>query len=114
VAAGTGASGGRSAGRPRIASGLAGLRTVLAVIWQRPVRALAVAWPTMAITRREKTMTNAIEASGLVKRFGKTTALAGVDLVARPGTVLGVLGPKAPAITDKRSVARFEPRSKLP
>jgi oleandomycin transport system ATP-binding protein len=38
-------------------------------------------------------MTNAIEASGLVKRFGKTTALAGVDLVARPGAVLGVLGP---------------------
>jgi oleandomycin transport system ATP-binding protein len=38
-------------------------------------------------------MTNAIEASGLVKRFGKTTALAEVDLVARPGTVLGVLGP---------------------
>jgi oleandomycin transport system ATP-binding protein len=38
-------------------------------------------------------MTNAIEASGLAKRFGKTTALAGVDLVARPGTVLGVLGP---------------------
>jgi len=38
-------------------------------------------------------MTNAIEASGLIKRFGKTTALAGVDLVARQGTVLGVLGP---------------------
>jgi oleandomycin transport system ATP-binding protein len=38
-------------------------------------------------------MTNAIEASRLVKRFGKTTALAGIDLVARPGTVLGVLGP---------------------
>jgi len=38
-------------------------------------------------------MTNAIEASGLVKHFGKTTALAGVDLVARQGTVLGVLGP---------------------
>ena len=38
-------------------------------------------------------MTNAIEAQGLVKRFGKTTALAGVDLVARTGTVLGVLGP---------------------
>jgi oleandomycin transport system ATP-binding protein len=37
--------------------------------------------------------TNAIEATGLVKRFGKTTALAGVDLVARPGRVLGVLGP---------------------
>ncbi|HYT10274.1 MAG TPA: ATP-binding cassette domain-containing protein [Mycobacteriales bacterium] len=38
-------------------------------------------------------MTYAIEAEGLVKRFGGTTALAGVDLAARPGTVLGVLGP---------------------
>ena len=35
----------------------------------------------------------AIEAEGLVKRFGQTTALAGVDLAVRPGTVLGVLGP---------------------
>jgi oleandomycin transport system ATP-binding protein len=38
-------------------------------------------------------MTYAFQAEGLVKRFGKTTALAGVDLAARPGTVLGVLGP---------------------
>jgi oleandomycin transport system ATP-binding protein len=38
-------------------------------------------------------MTPAFEAEGLVKRFGKTTALAGVDLAARPGTVLGLLGP---------------------
>jgi oleandomycin transport system ATP-binding protein len=38
-------------------------------------------------------MTHAIQAEGLAKRFGKTTALAGVDLVARTGTVLGVLGP---------------------
>jgi oleandomycin transport system ATP-binding protein len=37
--------------------------------------------------------TNAIEAHGLIKRFGKTTALAGVDLTARSGTVLGLLGP---------------------
>jgi len=36
---------------------------------------------------------NAIEARGLVKRFGKTTALGGVDLTARTGTVLGLLGP---------------------
>ena len=35
----------------------------------------------------------AIEAENLVKRFGETTALAGVDLAVRPGTVLGVLGP---------------------
>ena len=38
-------------------------------------------------------VTNAIEAHGLVKRFGKTTALAGVDLTARTGSVLGLLGP---------------------
>jgi len=35
----------------------------------------------------------AIETHGLVKRFGKTTALAGVDLTARAGSVLGLLGP---------------------
>ena len=35
----------------------------------------------------------AIEATGLTKSFRKTTALAGVDLAARTGTVLGVLGP---------------------
>ena len=38
-------------------------------------------------------MSNAIEAHGLTKRFGSTQALAGIDLVAREGTVLGVLGP---------------------
>ncbi|MFR9725442.1 ATP-binding cassette domain-containing protein [Streptomyces sp. MS19] len=38
-------------------------------------------------------MTYAFRTTGLVKRFGDTTALAGVDLAARPGTVLGVLGP---------------------
>jgi oleandomycin transport system ATP-binding protein len=37
--------------------------------------------------------TYAIETHGLVKRFGKTTALAGVDLTARAGSVLGLLGP---------------------
>ena len=35
----------------------------------------------------------AITAEGLVKRFGETTALAGVDLAVRTGTVLGLLGP---------------------
>ena len=38
-------------------------------------------------------MTAAIRAEGLVKSFGKTRALAGVDLAAEVGTVLGVLGP---------------------
>jgi oleandomycin transport system ATP-binding protein len=38
-------------------------------------------------------MSCAFQAEGLVKRFGKTTALAGVDLAARQGTVVGLLGP---------------------
>ncbi len=38
-------------------------------------------------------MSYAIQAEGLVKRFGGTTALAGADLAARTGTVLAVLGP---------------------
>ncbi len=38
-------------------------------------------------------MTKAIEATGLTKRFGKTQALAGIDLEVDEGRVLGVLGP---------------------
>ena len=38
-------------------------------------------------------MDHAIWAEGLVKRFGETTALDGVDLSVRPGTVVGLLGP---------------------
>ena len=38
-------------------------------------------------------MDTCIQAAGLVKRFGGTTALNGVDLQAPTGSVLGVLGP---------------------
>jgi oleandomycin transport system ATP-binding protein len=38
-------------------------------------------------------MTAAIEARGLVKHFGKTRALDGIDLTVEEGRVLGVLGP---------------------
>ena len=38
-------------------------------------------------------MTFAIRAEGLVRRFGATTALDGVDLEVPTGTVLGLLGP---------------------
>ena len=38
-------------------------------------------------------MSYAIQAEGLVKRFGATTALAGVDFEVARGTVLGLLGP---------------------
>jgi oleandomycin transport system ATP-binding protein len=38
-------------------------------------------------------MTAAIEAKGLIKHFGKTKALDGIDLTVDEGRVLGVLGP---------------------
>jgi daunorubicin resistance ABC transporter ATP-binding subunit len=38
-------------------------------------------------------MTLAIEAAGLVKRYGEVVALDGVDLAVPAGSVLGVLGP---------------------
>ena len=39
------------------------------------------------------TETPAIEAEGLVKRYGKTTALSGLDLTVPAGVVYGLLGP---------------------
>jgi ABC-2 type transport system ATP-binding protein len=38
-------------------------------------------------------MTDMIEATGVVKRFGKTLALDGLELVAEQGAILAVLGP---------------------
>ena len=38
-------------------------------------------------------MSHAIQVEGLVKRFGETTALDGIDLAVDTGTILGLLGP---------------------
>ncbi|MEP6760131.1 MAG: ATP-binding cassette domain-containing protein [Sporichthyaceae bacterium] len=38
-------------------------------------------------------MTNAIEATGLVKKYGEVIALDGLDLEVAEGTVMGLLGP---------------------
>jgi len=38
-------------------------------------------------------MTYSIVAEGLAKRFGETTALDGIDLAVRSGSVFGLLGP---------------------
>jgi oleandomycin transport system ATP-binding protein len=46
----------------------------------------------------------AIEAEGLVKRFGKTLAVDGVDLTVQPGMVLGLLGPNG---AGKTTVVRM-------
>lgn len=45
------------------------------------------------MTRKDNRGGNAVEVRGLVKHFGATKALDGVDLDVREGTVLGVLGP---------------------
>ena len=51
-------------------------------------------------------MTAIIEAHGLIKRYGKTRALDGLDLVAHSGQVVAVLGPNgAGKTTFVRSVA---------
>ncbi len=51
-------------------------------------------------------MTATIEARGLTKRFGKTTALDGLDLIADAGQVVAVLGPNgAGKTTFVRTVA---------
>src|SRR5260370_39153474 len=47
-----------------------------------------------------------LEARGLMKRYGKTQALAGLDLVAEPGRVVALLGPNgAGETTFVRAVA---------
>ncbi|MGY1615803.1 ATP-binding cassette domain-containing protein [Geodermatophilus sp. SYSU D00691] len=49
-------------------------------------------------------MTDAIVVDGLVKRFGDTTALDGVDLTVTEGSVLGLLGPNG---AGKTTVVRI-------
>src|SRR6266511_2287543 len=52
------------------------------------------AWPKKKTTLDERSlMTEMIRTSGLVKRFGKVTALDGLDLAVPRGTILGLLGP---------------------
>jgi ABC-2 type transport system ATP-binding protein len=51
-------------------------------------------------------LTPILEASGLMKRYGKTQALAGLDLVVSPGRVVALLGPNgAGKTTFVRAVA---------
>ncbi|MBC7551836.1 MAG: ATP-binding cassette domain-containing protein, partial [Cellulomonas sp.] len=49
-------------------------------------------------------MSDAVSARGLVKRYGKVTALDGVDISVPTGTVLGLLGPNG---AGKTSVVRI-------
>src|SRR5213083_1448751 len=49
-------------------------------------------------------MEHAVYAEGLHKRYGRTTALAGVDLAVPPGTICGLLGPNG---AGKTTVVRI-------
>jgi oleandomycin transport system ATP-binding protein len=54
---------------------------------------MVVAMTTMTTRLTDAGGTAAVEVRGLVKHYGATKALDGVDLDVRQGTVLGVLGP---------------------
>ena len=82
------------------ASGLAWICTQNAVRTGREKRSGTVTGRGLACA----VMTDAIVVEGLVKRFGATTALDGVDLTVAEGSVLGLLGPNG---AGKTTVVRI-------
>jgi ABC-2 type transport system ATP-binding protein len=49
--------------------------------------------PAASATLAHRTADPIIAASGVVKRYGETTAVAGLDLAIWPGEIFGILGP---------------------
>ena len=61
--------------------------------------------PTPSITRGAPSGgTLAVEAVGLVKSFGGTRAVSGVDLAVARGSIYGLLGPNGAGALDRKSV----------
>src|SRR5437879_533463 len=80
-----------------------------AMITPDAVRAIQSLWPATEAGGAPATKPDLIpilEARGLMKRYGKTQALAGLDLVVNPGRVVALLGPNgAGKTTLVRAVA---------
>ena len=62
----------------------------------RPPAAVGLLWERMPVTP-------IVEARGLTKHFGRTQALAGLDLVAQSGRVVALLGPNGAGKTTTGS-----------
>lgn len=58
------------------------------------------------VDRMTRTDKNAVEVRGLVKHYGETKALDGVDLDVREGTVLAVLGANGAGKTTSCAACR--------
>jgi ABC-type multidrug transport system ATPase subunit len=55
-------------------------------------------------------MAAALEARGLVKRFGATRALAGIDVCLKPGTITALIGPSGSGKTTLlRAISLIDP-----
>ena len=83
------------------------------------VRLSVAAWSLIVgMTRIDKNPRsadgNAVEVRGLVKHFGETKALDGVDLDVREGTVLGVLGPNGAGKTTLVRMPVHPARARTP
>ncbi|HEV8441828.1 MAG TPA: ATP-binding cassette domain-containing protein [Steroidobacteraceae bacterium] len=62
--------------------------------WRKPAIAASTTLPAPAVaTTASLTNHPVAEMRGIVKKYGKTIALAGIDVEVRPGELLAVLGP---------------------
>lgn len=76
------------------------MQTLLAVVTPIPRRL----WPVVDSSAIRGGAGLAVEATGIVKRYGEVTALDGLDLAVPAGTVIGLLGPNGAGKTTAVSV----------
>lgn len=76
------------------------MQTLLAAVTPIPRRL----WPVVDSSAIRGGAGLAVEANGIVKRYGEVTALDGLDLAVPAGTVIGLLGPNGAGKTTAVSV----------